>query len=59
MTADPPVDDGADQLITTEVFPAVTDEIVGAPGTDAGVVGDDAAEAALLPVDAFATTLKV
>jgi hypothetical protein len=46
-------------LITTDVFPAVTDVIVGAPGTDAGVVGDDTADAALLPIDAFATTLKV
>ena len=59
MIADPPVDEGADQVTAAEVFPGVTDVIVGEPGTEVGVVADEAAEAALLPVDAFATTLKV
>jgi hypothetical protein len=59
VIADPPVDEGADQVTTAEVFPAVTDEILGAPGTEAGVTEADAADAALFPIAAFATTLKV
>jgi hypothetical protein len=59
VIADPPVDEGAVQVTATEAFPAVTDEMVGAPGTFAGVTEVDAADAALLPIAAFATTLKV
>ena len=59
MTTDPPFDEGADQVTTTEALPGVTEEMLGAPGTVNGVTGDDAAEAVLLPSDALVTAVNV
>jgi hypothetical protein len=59
VIADPPFDVGADQLTTTEELAGVTEVMLGAPGTVIGVTGDDAAEAALLAIDALVTAVNV
>ena len=58
MIALPPLD-GADQLTVADAFPATAVGATGAPGTVAGVTGDEATEAAPVPTALVAATVKV
>ena len=56
---EPPFEAGALKYIVACVFPAVTEIIVGAPGTVEGVSAVDAVEVALVPAALIALVLKV
>ena len=60
MIAEPPLEAGAFQETTDWVL-ALDDAftLVGAPGVVAGVAGAEAAEAALVPAELVAVTVKV
>ena len=51
--------EGGDQVTTADAFPGVADTAVGAPGTVAGVTGEDAADDGESPRLFLATTVKV
>ncbi len=55
----PPFDEGAVQVSRTEAFPEVPDTAVGAPGTVAGVIEDEADEFGPVPAALMAATTKV
>ena len=55
----PPLDGGAVNVAVACVFPGVTPEIVGAPGTVAGVTVFDAADGALVPALFVAVTVQL
>ena len=55
----PPLLVGAVKLTLAEALPAVAAPIVGAPGTFAGVMLFDAADAAPVPAELVAVTVKV
>ena len=57
--ADPPFEAGAVKLTVAWALPPVAAEAVGAPGTVYGVAEFDAAEAALVPAELVAVTVKV
>ena len=59
VTALPPVDPGAVQLITEEALATVPETFVGAPGTVLGVTAEDAVEAVDFPAALVATTVNV
>ena len=59
VIVDPPVDDGAVQVMVAWVSPAVAETLVGVPGTVTGVTGLEAEEAALLPLAFAAVTVNV
>jgi len=57
--AELPVDEGADQDTTTCAFPDVPDTPVGAPGTAAGVIAEEAVDADPVPTVFVALTVNV
>ncbi len=57
VIAAPPFD-GALQLIVAETLPAIASVIVGMPGTDLGVTGDDSPLGWLVPWSLVAVTVK-
>ena len=60
MMAAPPLDKGAVQVRTTSWLPGVATRPVGAEGTaKAGTTAFEAEEAALVPTELVAVTLKV
>ena len=59
MIADPPSDAGALQEIVAWASPAVALAEVGAPGAVAGVTAAEADEAAEVPAELVAVTVKV
>ena len=59
VIAEPPLLEGAVQLIDAEAFPPVAFTLVGAPGTVAGVTAFDALEAGPVPTPLVAVTVNV
>ena len=57
--AELPVDEGAVQDTTTCAFPDVPDTPVGAPGTAAGVIAEEAVDADPVPTALVAFTVNV
>ena len=57
--AELPVDEGAVQDTTTCTFPDVPDTPVGAPGTAAGVIAEEAVDADPVPTVFVALTVNV
>jgi len=57
--AELPVDEGAVQDTTTCAFPDVPDTPVGAPGTAAGVIAEEAVDADPVPTVFVALTVNV
>jgi hypothetical protein len=57
--AEPPFEEGGDQVIIADVFPGVALAAVGEPGTVAGVIDEEGAEDAESPTLFLATTVKV
>ena len=59
MIVEPPLDVGAVQVTVAWPLPAVAATLVGAPGAAAGVTLLEAAEAAPVPAELVAVTVKV
>ena len=59
MIAEPPVELGAVHDTAAEIFPAIAETPVGAPGLVAGVTALEAPEAAPSPTPLVATTVNV
>ena len=59
MIAEPPFEAGAVQETTTCVFPETPLTAVGAAGGEAGVTEEEAVEAAPVPAEFVAVTVKV
>ena len=59
MIVEPPLDTGAVQDTVTCVLPETPLTEVGAPGAEAGITAEEANEAAPVPAEFVAVTLKV
>ena len=59
MTAEPPLDDGADHDTTADESPNTPDTEVGTPGTVAGTTAADAEDAEPVPALFVAATVNV
>jgi hypothetical protein len=55
----PPLNEGGDQVTTTDLFPGMVSTAVGAPGSVAGVTEEEAADDGESPRLFLATTVKV
>jgi hypothetical protein len=57
--AEPPVESGACQTRTTEASFGSGERLRGALGVQSGVMGGDVGDAALMPAEVVAVTVKV